>query len=114
MSESLGYQLVVKKRLTKEEWIKAIHQHAKELSKKLGEEVLVNKRVLEAEIKKWEREGLPYCVCRFEKKPSTICPCTYHIDELKKYGRCKCGLFWTKRKCEEFKDRIKREVSYCT
>jgi len=30
-----------------------------------------------------------YCICRFK----TPCPCPYHIKELKKYGRCKCGLF---------------------
>jgi hypothetical protein len=30
-----------------------------------------------------------YCLCRFK----TPCPCTYHIKELEKYGRCRCGLF---------------------
>jgi hypothetical protein len=30
-----------------------------------------------------------YCICRFK----TPCPCKYHIKEIKKYGRCKCGLF---------------------
>ena len=29
------------------------------------------------------------CICRFK----TPCPCPYHIKELEKYGRCKCGLF---------------------
>jgi ferredoxin-thioredoxin reductase catalytic subunit len=34
-----------------------------------------------------------YCICRFERTKKTLCPCVYHLDELRRYGRCKCGLF---------------------
>jgi hypothetical protein len=30
-----------------------------------------------------------YCICRFK----VVCPCTHAFTELKKYRRCKCGLF---------------------
>jgi hypothetical protein len=31
-----------------------------------------------------------YCICRFK----VVCPCTHAFVELKKYRRCKCGLFF--------------------
>lgn len=111
--ESLGYQLVVKRKVSREEWIRSIHEHAKQLSEIIGEEILVNRRVLEAELKKWDQEGAPWCVCRFQRTPDNVCPCTHHIEELKRFGRCKCGLFWRKSKCEEFRKRTKKDVSFC-
>ena len=33
-----------------------------------------------------------YCPCRFVKEK---CPCRWRVEELKKYGRCRCGLFVT-------------------
>jgi len=54
------------------------------LSEYLGREVDFNYSIYGLIVRK---EG--YCICRFK----TPCPCPYHIKELKKYGRCKCGLF---------------------
>lgn len=39
-----------------------------------------------------------YCPCRVitgkeEIDKTIICPCIYHKEEIKKQGRCHCGLF---------------------
>jgi len=39
-----------------------------------------------------------YCPCRpvtgnEEQDKKIICPCAYHKDEIKKDGKCHCGLF---------------------
>jgi ferredoxin-thioredoxin reductase catalytic subunit len=34
-----------------------------------------------------------YCPCRRVKSPTTLCPCTYALDDIKKLGKCTCGLF---------------------
>ena len=113
MEESLGYKLVFRKRVSQEEWIRTVYEHARELSRILGEEILVNRKVLEAELEKWEREGAPWCVCRFQRTPKEVCPCTYHLEELRKFGRCKCGLFWTRSACRKFIERAGRKTMYC-
>lgn len=48
-----------------------------------------------------EKFGAPYCPCRVrtgnkEKDTLIICPCAYHLDEIKRDGHCLCKLFWKK------------------
>ena len=49
-----------------------------------------------------EREfGYRYCPCRAitgdkEHDKKIICPCVYHRDDIKRMGRCHCGLFVAK------------------
>jgi len=68
--------------------------HTVKLKQILGTDIEIDERVLEAFRKKYgERPTEPYCLCRFEKSWRTICPCIWHIEELAKYGKCRCGLF---------------------
>jgi len=73
---------------------KRYEEHARKISKLLGKEVVVNPKVIPLIIKRIEDFGKPYCPCRVERNERTICPCYYHVEELKRYGRCKCGLFY--------------------
>ncbi|MDR1612702.1 MAG: ferredoxin:thioredoxin reductase [Planctomycetota bacterium] len=54
--------------------------------------------ILGAMVKRRERFGAYYCPCRVvsgdkEKDKNIICPCVYHLDELRKQGTCRCRLF---------------------
>lgn len=66
--------------------------HRAQLEKILGKKVSINRKVIAQIAKNMIRYGKPVCPC----KPSELCPCKDHINELKKYGRCKCGLFTLK------------------
>ena len=46
--------------------------------------------------------GKYYCPCRpitmdQELNQKIICPCEFHIDEIKQKGKCHCGLFVSKK-----------------
>jgi len=69
------------------------NDHAEELHVKYGWKVNVNDKVVMLIAKKMLKYGKAYCPCRVELKNENICPCIHHIEELKIYGRCKCGLF---------------------
>jgi len=75
---------------------KLYEEYARRISKLLGKEVKVNPKIIPLIIKQIEDYGKPYCPCRPQKNERTICPCFWHVDELKRYGRCKCGLFIVK------------------
>jgi len=47
-----------------------------------------------------KKYGAYYCPCRIKHTKKEICPCYYHIKELKDIGRCLCGLFVKKIKKE--------------
>lgn len=72
---------------------KQYEEHARKISKLIGKEVVVNPKVIPLIIKQIEDYGKPYCPCRVERSERTICPCFWHVNELMRYGRCKCGLF---------------------
>jgi len=72
-------------------------EHAKKLEAILGKPVEVDEDVIIEVVHRVEAFGKPYCPCRVERDEKTICPCFYHVDELKHYGRCRCGLFRIKK-----------------
>jgi len=52
-------------------------------------------------LKNEQRYGYRSCPCRLasgnkEKDLDIICPCIYSLDDIKKYGRCYCGLYVSK------------------
>jgi len=77
----------------KEDIVYYITNHANLLSEIFDKCVAVNPRVLKLLLINYDRFGFPYCPCRFARTDDNICPCVYHIEELKRYGRCRCGLF---------------------
>jgi len=44
-----------------------------------------------------KKYGEYYCPCRIKHTKKEICPCYYHKAEIKKDGRCYCGLFVEKK-----------------
>jgi len=54
--------------------------------------------IVDGLVKNEEKYGIRYCPCRAvteddEENKRIVCPCTYHIDEVKNDGHCKCRLF---------------------
>ncbi|HOK35340.1 MAG TPA: ferredoxin-thioredoxin reductase catalytic domain-containing protein [Candidatus Pacearchaeota archaeon] len=81
-----------------EEIIKNYEKYAAENGFKLNP----NKKVVEGIIKglllNEQKYGARYCPCRRvsgnqEEDKKKICPCYWHEEEIKKNGRCLCGLF---------------------
>jgi len=72
---------------------KLYFEHAQRLSTVLGRKVVVNEDIIPLIVARIEEYGLPYCPCRTELTPQALCPCYYHIEEIKRYGKCRCGLF---------------------
>jgi len=91
LKEAIKHRIELYNRLKKQ-----YEEHARKISKLLGKDVVVNPKIIPLIIKRIEDFGKPYCPCRTERNEKTICPCFWHVDELKRYGRCKCGLFITK------------------
>jgi len=69
------------------------NDHAGKLSRTYGWKVKVNDEVVVLVAKRMLKYGKAYCPCKLELKDENICPCTHHIEELKKHGKCRCGLF---------------------
>ena len=87
----------IKHRITLYNDLKKLYEeHAARISKFLGKKVVVNPRIIPLIIKQIEDYGKPYCPCRTQKNEKTICPCYWHVDELRIHGRCRCGLFFVK------------------
>jgi ferredoxin-thioredoxin reductase catalytic subunit len=58
-------------------------------------------RLLEGLMVNKERYGYSSCPCRLASKDrewdrDIICPCTYREEDVRKYGRCFCGLYVSK------------------
>ncbi len=80
----------------------ALIKKSEEYAKKSGLKLNKNKKLLEAIIKgllmNEKKNGAIYCPCRRltgnkEEDKKIICPCIYHLDEIKEMGHCHCGLF---------------------
>ena len=66
-------------------------------------------------LKNLDEYGYPFCPCRplklvegatqqqiYEMNKDKVCPCPYAHTDIKKYGHCLCGLFWTREKAGEY------------
>jgi len=54
--------------------------------------------ILEGLVRKKDMNGKFYCPCRIlegndEKDDPKVCPCLWHLDEIKNDGMCHCQLF---------------------
>ena len=77
-------------------------QEYEEYARENGFSLNPNSKAVEGIVKllleREEKLGARYCPCRRvtrnkEEDKKIICPCIYHRDEIKKDGRCHCGLF---------------------
>lgn len=81
-----------------EEFIEKSKKHAQENGFKLNPNELVVKGLVNQMIKREAEFGEKYCPCRKitgdkEEDKKIICPCIYHMDEIKNDGHCHCFLF---------------------
>ncbi len=76
---------------------------AEKYAKIKGFKLNPNKKELETVLKglaeNRKKYGVPYCPCRpitgvKEEDKKKICPCFWHIDEIKNDGHCHCRLFF--------------------
>jgi len=90
--------------MNKEE--RQITESSKAYAEAKGLELNRDKKVLglvvSALAKNLREKGKPYCPCRplegnEEEDNKKVCPCYWHLEEVKKDGHCKCRLFFAKK-----------------
>lgn len=79
--------------------IKEYETYAKKKGFKLNPNKEVVRNIVKILLEKEEKLGSRYCPCRRlgedqEKNKEIICPCVYHLEEIKKDGHCHCLLFF--------------------
>lgn len=65
---------------------------------KLNPDGQIVERVVKGLAIRKKKFGSAYCPCRLvtgdiEKDKKIICPCVYHVEEIKRDGECHCNLF---------------------
>ena len=83
---------------TKEEFIASSEKHAGEEDLSLNQNEKIVEGITNAILRREQQEGELYCPCRKttgnkEEDKKIICPCIYHLDEVKQDGHCHCNLF---------------------
>ena len=77
----------------KEELLGELDIYAQKNNIQLNPEEAVVSGIVEGLLKNKKLYGYLYCPCRWRKEQENICPCSFHKEELKKFGKCLCGLF---------------------
>lgn len=92
---------MAEEKLSKRE--KKILAASKKYAGKKGFKLNPNEKILFAVIKglakNEEKHGYRFCPCRaltgnIQEDVKNICPCVFHLDEIKKDGHCRCTLFY--------------------
>jgi ferredoxin-thioredoxin reductase catalytic chain len=78
--------------------LEGYRKYAKSQGYRLNPDGKIVGTIVKGLLKNQKTYGARYCPCRAvtgdrEKDRLIICPCAYHRDEIKKGGRCHCGLF---------------------
>ncbi len=73
-------------------------EYAKSQGFKLNPDEKIANFVIKGLLKNKKEKGELYCPCRRvtgnkDDDEKIICPCIYHLSEIKEQGRCHCGLF---------------------
>lgn len=84
--------------MTVEKLIKKYEEYAKENRFELNPDKKVVEGIINGLLEKEKKFGERYCPCRRitgdkEEDKKLICPCYWHKEEIKKDGKCFCGLF---------------------
>lgn len=82
----------------KKRMIEIYTEYAKSQGIKLNENKEIVDAILVGLLKKREKYGETYCPCRIvsrnkEEDKNKICPCFWHLDEIKNMNHCLCNLF---------------------
>lgn len=77
---------------------KKLENYAKEQGFKLNPEDKIVNFIIKGLLKNKKEKGETYCPCRVvsgnkEEDMKIICPCIFHLTEIKENGYCHCRLF---------------------
>ena len=83
---------------TPEQIIRRMENHAEKHGHRLNPDRKTVEAIARGLIRNKEKYGKQYCPCRIvknspEEDKKIICPCIYHLDEIKEMGHCLCNLF---------------------
>lgn len=77
-----------------EELKKQSEAYAKSAGIKLNPDKQIVNSIIKGLLKNKETKGDIYCPCRIPTGDKEIvCPCIFHMNEIKEEGHCKCRLF---------------------
>lgn len=85
-------------------------QSSKGYAERKGLVLNTNKKILDLVVlglvKNLKDKGEAYCPCRpligdKEEDEKKVCPCFWHLEEIKQDGHCKCRLFFAKEKQQD-------------
>ena len=84
--------------MEKEKLMEKLKKHADEKGIKLNPNKAIVENNVNSLLAREKELGEQYCPCRRpignkEEDKKIICPCVYHLDEIKKEGHCHCMLF---------------------
>ena len=79
--------------------IKEYGAYAKEKGFRLNPDKRIVENIVKMLLKKEKELGQRYCPCRRlsedkEKNKEVICPCVFHLEEIRREGHCHCLLFF--------------------
>lgn len=82
----------------KKEIKKRFKEHANRNNIRLNPDKKIVNGILDKLMIRKRKFGDFYCPCRmvtddYEKNKEIVCPCIYHLDEIKINGSCLCDLF---------------------
>ena len=77
---------------------KKSEEYAKSSGFKLNPDDKIVNFVIKGLLKNKKEKGELYCPCRRvtgdkKKDMQIICPCIFHLTEIREQGKCHCGLF---------------------
>ena len=84
--------------MTAEELIREYKEYAKKQGFLLNPDKETRETIIKGLLQREEKLGKRFCPCRRitgnkEEDKKIICPCFWHLEEIKESGRCFCGLF---------------------
>jgi ferredoxin-thioredoxin reductase catalytic subunit len=79
-------------------WLK---QYAESQGFELNPDTQLVNKLVDGLLANRAKFGELYCPCRVRtgdeaRDAKLICPCAYHLDEIREKGKCYCGLFVAK------------------
>lgn len=77
---------------------KKLEAYAKSQGFKLNPDCKIVNGIIKGLLINRKEKGELYCPCRRvtgnkEEDMKIICPCIYHLTEIKEQGKCHCGMF---------------------
>lgn len=81
-----------------EELIKEYQEYAHKMGFLLNPDKQLTESIIGGLLDREKKFGARFCPCRritgnAEEDKKIVCPCFWHLQEIKEKGRCLCGLF---------------------